>query len=326
MTSATASAPAKVILTGEHAVVYNEPALVMAINRRAHVSVTTSRGDSVVMRSQEIGESVQFPLERSIEQRVDGARSLRLLPFLTLAQQVAQKAEYSGGLQISIQSEIPIAAGLGSSAAIGVAMSAALGKCLGVKLSRDRISKIAYESEKLIHGYPSGIDNVISAYGGLIVFRRNEGFLPVESHTRLQIVIGMTGVERSTAEQVARVAETVREHGEVGKLLLHCIGHLTAETVGALRERKIKAVGKLLSLNHWLVNALGVSHPLLDQLVHASLEAGALGAKLTGAGGGGCMIALVTNQTKLAVAQAIEREGGASMHVRLSRAGVQSKG
>ncbi len=323
MTSAEASAPAKVILTGEHAVVYNEPALVMAIDRRARVAVSTSRGDLVTLYSQRLKETARFTLEKSKNLDGEGSRNRRLLPYLTVARRVAQLAGYSGGLRITIQSEIPSAAGLGSSAAIGVAMSAALGKCLGIKLSRDQISKIAYQSERHIHGHPSGIDNLISSYGGLVVFRKNEGFLPVKSPARIKLIIGMTGVDRSTGEQVAKVAETVKEHPRVGQLLLHCIGHLTVETVEALRAGKIESVGRLLSLNHWLVNALGVSHPSLDRLVYASLGAGALGAKLTGAGGGGCMIALVNDKCKAAVMQAIQREGVDAIPARLSRTGVR---
>ncbi len=155
------------------------------------------------------------------------------------------------------------------------------------------------------------------------MFRRNEGFLPLESRARLQIVVGVTGVTRSTGEQVARVAETVKDHHDVGQLLLHCIGHLTIEAVEALREERIDTVGRLLSLNHWLVNALGVSHPLLDRLVYASLEAGALGAKLTGAGGGGSMIALVDAKSKESVIDAIEAEGCMALPAKLSRTGVE---
>jgi mevalonate kinase len=325
VTSGAASAPAKVILTGEHAVVYNEPALVMAINRRAHVTVTPTRGDSIEIRSNDLKQSERFTLKEDFAEHPGESNISRLRPYLAVVRQVSRKAKYTGGFKITVQSEIPVSAGLGSSAAIGVAMCAALGNSLGVKLSRDQISKIALESEKLFHGHPSGIDNLISAQGGLIVFRRNEGFLPVQSLAKLRLVIGMTDVERSTAEQVAKVAATVKEHRDVGQLLLHCIGHLTIETVGALREGNVEAMGRLLSLNHWLVNALGVSHPTLDRLVYASLKAGALGAKLTGAGGGGCMIALVTNETENAVAQSIKDEGCAPLSAKLSKAGVQSE-
>ncbi len=325
MTVIEASAPAKVILTGEHAVVYNEPALVMAINRRAHVTAIQTRGDSIEIRSANLKQTERFTLKGEQETQYGKSSTNPLQPYLTIVRQLSHRAEYSGGLRISIRSEIPISAGLGSSAAIGVAMSAALANTLGVKLTKAQISKTAFESEKLFHGHPSGIDNLVSAQGGLIVFRRNEGFLPVQSSAKLRMVIGMTHVERSTAEQVAKVAATVREHRDVGQLLLHCIGHLTIETVQALRTGRVETVGRLLSLNHWLVNALGVSHPTLDQLVHASLESGALGAKLTGAGGGGCMLALVTGDTEDAVAQAIKREGGTPILAKLSKAGVQSE-
>lgn len=325
MTPTTASAPAKIILTGEHAVVYNEPALVMAINRRAYVTVAQTRGDSVEIRSNDLKQAEHFTLNEGPEGHSRKSSINRLQPYLVLARQISRKAGYSGGFKISIRSEIPISAGLGSSAAVGVAMSAALANSLDVKLSRDKISKIALESEKIFHGHPSGIDNLISSQGGLLVFRRNEGFLRIEGPAKLRLVIGMTNVERSTAEQVAQVAATVSEHRDVGQLLLHCIGHLTIETVGAIREGNVQAMGRLLSLNHWLVNALGVSHPTVDRLVYVSLEAGALGAKLTGAGGGGCMIALVTSETEHAVAQAIKREGATPLLAKLSKAGVQSE-
>src|SRR6266849_6013099 len=171
MTSATASAPAKIILTGEHAVVYNEPALVMAINRRAHVTATPTRGDSVEIRSTDLKQAESFTLKEESEGHSGEPSLSRLRPYLSVVRQIFHRAEYSGGFKISIRSEIPASAGLGSSAAIGVAMCSALGNSLAVKLSRDQISKIAFESEKLFHGHPSGIDNLISAHGGLIVFR-----------------------------------------------------------------------------------------------------------------------------------------------------------
>ncbi len=323
MTSSTASAPAKVILTGEHAVVYNEPALVMAIDKRAYVFAETTRGGNVELESEGRNEVVRYPLEPTTPSSKTKQETSNLSPYLPIARQIARSAEYSGGFKVRIRSAIPAAAGLGSSAAIAVAMTAALARCLDMKLKREEVSKIALESEKVVHGQPSGIDNMISTWGGLIVYRRNEGFLPLRTQARLQIVVGLTGIERSTGEQVAKVAETVRHHGKVSQLLLHCIGHLTIEAVEAIRERKMETLGELLSLNHWLVNALGVSHPLLDRLVYASIGSGALGAKLTGAGGGGCIVALVNDKSSQCVMKAIESVGCTALSAQLSRTGVR---
>lgn len=320
----TASAPGKVILTGEHAVVYNEPALVMALDRRAYVGVATTNKRTIELRSPELHLAENYRVsELEDTSAMHPSKGRLLAPYLSTVRHVTTLTGYTRGLTIEIHSEIPQAAGLGSSAAVAVALTTAVAASLGLTLKKEQISSAAFDAERIIHGQPSGIDNLIATYGGLLVFRKNEGFLPVKPAVGLDIVVCMSGVERSTGTQVSKVASTVKVHEKVGELVLHSIGHLTVEMVESLRKGNLENAGKLLTINHWLLNALGVSHPLLDRLVYASLRAGALGAKLTGAGGGGCMIALVTKQSRPKIIRAISKEGFNTMPARLSRTGVR---
>lgn len=319
----TASAPAKIILCGEHAVVFYEPAIAMAIDKQAYVTVEPRDDKAIYIKSRNLRVSGRYEKGR-FKPGIGGlAAKSKLNPIRTAVEKTFQLANKKAGLNVLIDSDIPVATGLGSSAAVAVATIAATGKLLDALLSKEKICSIAYEVEKTAHGHPSGIDNYISTYGGITVFRRGERLTPLEAHANILLVIGNTKVSRSTGLLVGHVGDLKEAYPNVINPVIDAIGRISISAAQALQDGELKRLGELMNVNHGLLSALGVSSEELDRLVYAARRAGALGAKLTGAGGGGCMIALVTPEKLKQVRRAIRQAGGITMLAKKIDRGVQ---
>jgi len=218
-------------------------------------------------------------------------------------------------LEIWLGGNLPGFSGVGASAASSVAIARAIAEELEMNLSDERINEIAYEAEKAYAGTPSGIDNSAATYGGLIWFRRNlSGGLNTIERLRIkqpvEIVIGNTRVVADTKEMVAGVAERKKENPEKYDPLFNQAEWLALEARKALEDFDLRKVGRLMSENHGLLQEIEVSCKELDYLINLAQEQGAFGAKLTGGGGGGCMVALTPGkELQEAVAAAMEKEG-----------------
>ncbi|RLF08924.1 MAG: mevalonate kinase [Thermoprotei archaeon] len=309
---ALASAPGKVILTGEHFVVHGEPSLVMAVDLRAYVEA----------RAGAEGFRIEAP-NLGLTWSGEGDVPRPLAPIKLLMDRLLEESRSRRGLWVRVTSSIPTSAGLGSSAAVAVAAAASLCTPLGEVFIEVEIFELALEAERLVHVNPSGVDPLISTVGGVVAYRRGEGYVAVEASVKPTIIVGYTGSRRPTGAMVKRVERLRRKYPEVMAPLFHAGGHLTIEAAEALREGDLERLGELLNVNHGLLCAIGVSTRKLDKLVYAARGAGALGAKLTGAGGGGCMIALCREAEADKVARAIERSGGRALKVRMDGEGVR---
>jgi mevalonate kinase len=175
----------------------------------------------------------------------------------------------------------------------------------------------------LVHGTPSGIDPAIATYGGTLQFQRGKDFIPLNVETSIPLVIGNTKVERSTGELVAIVRRMKEHYPLVTNLIIRIGGKIALDAVEALKKDDHQTVGELMNINHALLGAVGVSHETLERLVYAARKAGSLGAKLTGGGGGGCMIALAETDKLKRVAKAIERVGGEAFTAQKTNEGVR---
>lgn len=319
---ARASAPAKVILLGEHFVVHGEPAIVLAIDKRARVTVESTTDKRIRIRSETMKISGCFLGDNFRREEGGGDARERLEPIYSVARRLLGLSKEDIGLNIKIDSSIPVAAGLGSSAAVAVASAAALSHLLGTGLTRDEIFQIAFEAEKIVHGTPSGVDPAISTYGGVILYRRGGEIKPLNIEVDLPLVIGDTRKGRSTGEMVAHVNDLRRRYSPIVDKVIKAGGEIVARSIGALKAGDLETLGELMNMNHALLYAVGVSNELLERLVCAARKAGALGAKLTGAGGGGCMIALAAPERLEDVAEAIERAGGEALVTRKTTEGV----
>ncbi len=319
----TASAPAKVILFGEHFVVYGEPAIVLAIDKRAYASVQLRKDRRIHISSTKLRISGTFKGQKFQAERGGSKARVKLAPVRNAVLQVLEKAQKKVGVDIKIDSDIPVSAGLGSSAAVATSTILAVSKLLEIELSRDQIFRMAYKSERLVHGTPSGIDPAISTYGGMLGFQRGKNFVPLNIETEVPLVIGNTKVQRSTGELVAAVRRMKENYSAVIDPIIETGGKIALGAVGALRNNNLQAVGDLMNINHALLCAVGVSHQALERLVYAARKAGALGAKLTGGGGGGCMIAVADEKKTRRIKNAIERVGGKAFKARKTDEGAK---
>lgn len=295
-----ASAPGKVILFGEHAVVYGQPALA--------VPVTQVHADIEIEASPEPGIWIDAPdvhLRASLE-ALEPSHPIAATVRNTLS---ALGADQPSGIEIRIRSTIPVASGLGSGAAVSVALIRALAGYLDRPLTDEVVSDIAFETEKMHHGTPSGIDNSVVTYARPVYFVKGQDIQTFHVGRPFTLVIGDTGISASTKESVGDVRvlwETDRSHVET---LFAAIGSIVRTARQLIQAGTPRGLGPLMDENHALLQEMTVSSPELDRLVAAARGAGAWGAKMSGGGRGGDMIALVGEEDAEAVAGALRNAG-----------------
>lgn len=306
MKQVTASAPAKIILFGEHSVVYGYPAIATAINLRAYVTASSAANNAFNITSTQLPRAYTVPFSNSIPENEIPSQVKPIVYAIIVTQKYLDKHT---PLNIHIDSKIPMGAGLGSSAAVNVATVAAVSSYYGVSLDKQTISKLAFEAEKIVHGTPSGIDNTISTFGGLIYYQKGK-IEQINSTKEFHLVVGNTLISRQTKVLVAKVRSLKELLPSVVVKIFSSIGDVVNLAKEELISGNIEKLGFLININHGLLESIGVSHKKLSELVHTALSAGALGAKLTGAGGGGCMFALVKKENLTIVADAIKQAGG----------------
>jgi mevalonate kinase len=320
----TASAPAKIILFGEHFVVYGEPAIVLAIDKRAYAKAETRQDKRISIRSSSLNLSGYYENENfKVDHGDTREAKLKFEPIKWAVEKVLEKHGERVGLDIEINSTVPVAAGLGSSAAVVAAVTAAVSALLNAKISKEDIFRITYEAERIVHGTPSGIDPAIATFGGTLLFQMDTGFKPLDAKVDIPLVIGDTGVARSTRVQVAKVRELREKYPQIIEPIMLSAREIVLRALEALSDGDLETVGELMNINHALLCSVGVSDESLEWLINAARKAGALGAKLTGAGGGGCMIALAKNEKLEQIMAAIQRVGGRPFIARKTDAGVR---
>lgn len=290
---AIGTAPGKAILFGEHAVVYGQPAIavpVHALLARARVE-TASRGEAgrLWIEAPDIGYSGWTELlEASQPPAAEPIAGLLLATRLTLKH---LNAGQQPALQLELESELPLASGMGSSAAVSVAVVRAVAEHLGESLSPEVVSQLAFEVEQHYHGTPSGIDNTVIAYDAPIYFRRGRPPQVIEVLSAFGLVLADTGRPSPTRELVAGVRQRWEADRSGYQRVFSEIGGVVDQARRSIETGEIEQLGALMNQNQRLLAQLGVSSPELDAMVRAALAAGASGAKLSGAGGGGALIA-----------------------------------
>jgi mevalonate kinase len=299
--SATATAAAKVILFGEHAVVYGCPAIAVPVEEVQAMATLepASPGQGLTLVALDLGLVVPLAETRDDD-------PLGVMARLTLEHLGVSTLDAT----LTIHSKIPIASGLGSGTAVSTAIVRVLAGYMGCELTPATVSKLVYKVEKLHHGTPSGIDNTVVAYGQPVFFVRDETFETFGVGAPLQLLIGDTGSASPTRVAVGDVRRGWEQDRERYERLFNEVGEIVREA-RALIERgdDIARLGALMDRNHRLLREMAISSPELEHLVAAAEAAGALGAKLSGAGRGGNMIALTTASESARVAQALRRAG-----------------
>lgn len=276
------AAPGKVILFGEHAVVYGEPAIAVPIHsRRATVRVRYEPpGTGLRVAAEDLDQTIQLTDEHPLSLIL--RRTLETLdaapPDITLV----------------LTSTIPIASGLGSGAAVSAALARALSAALGAPLPNAQLNDLVYEVEKVHHGTPSGIDNTVVVYGEPVYFVRGSTPQRFQIGAPFALAVADTGIASPTHRAVADVRRLHEEGPAYWAQIFAQTGAIVEAARAHIAAGEIAALGPLMNRNHALLQMMTVSCPELDALVEAAREAGAPGAKLSGGGRGGNMIALVT--------------------------------
>lgn len=285
-----ACAPGKVILFGEHSVVYGHPAIAVPVTEtaaQAQIKAGVS-GQGVVVVAPDLGRSIVVR-----EAPEDD-------PLAHIVRQTLSTVGQDGDphLIITVTSTVPIARGMGSGAAVSTAIVRSLGKHFDHWFSSQAISDLVYETEKIYHGTPSGIDNTVIAFEKPVYFVKNKTREVFWVGDPLLLAIADTGIQSPTRKVVGDLRRRYdTDPGRYGALCEQ-VGEMVMDARSALERGEPETVGQLMNENHTLLQKMGVSSPELDRLVLAAREGGALGAKLSGAGWGGNMIALITERIR----------------------------
>ncbi len=303
MPAITAIAPGKIILFGEHAVVYGRPALAVPVSQvqaRAVIAPAPNNPPgTVLLDAPDVGLRAyldelpdKHPLKKAVD-LVSAELGVERLPACI----------------IRVSSTIPIAAGMGSGAAISVALIRGMAAFLGHPLVDQRIAELAYEVEKLHHGTPSGIDNTVIAFRMPVFFVRGQPVQKLALPEPFVIVIGDTGIASPTAVAVGDVRLAWQVEPDRYEALFDAVERISLAARRAIEGGRPQDLGPLMDENHACLYQMGVSCPELDRLVEVARSAGASGAKLSGGGRGGNMIALVDADRAAAVASALRSSG-----------------
>ena len=282
-----ASAPGKVILFGEHFVVYGVKAILCSINKRVTVTAEKTTDKKIFINS-EIGNLILEP-NKSISEI-----NSPLKPFYYLANKVIKNQDT--GIQIKIDSEIPLGVGLGSSSACCVAGAAAIFKLFG-DISKEEILELAIEAERTIFENTSGADCTVCVYGGIMEYDKKQGFKKIEDEPNFQLVIANSNIEHSTESMVSEVkAFTIKNKEEFSKLLDQEL-ELVEDVLKLLKENNTIELGEKINQNQEYLETIGISNNQLREMIEIGQKT-SFGAKITGSGGGGCIFA-ITDESNL---------------------------
>ncbi|QKQ99264.1 mevalonate kinase [Metallosphaera tengchongensis] len=290
MRSVEALVPLKLTLFGEHAVVYGEPAIAMAISEHMRVRVTESDKTTVSSSSLKIG-NIKVDLS---SMHIESEQAYRELSYIM---ETLNYFERKVPAQITIESTVDPSVGLGTSAAVIVGIVAAYSRFLGDSLSNMEIAKISRAIERKVQGIGSRMDTYTVSLGGILYFPKNS-----EGVERLDGNIGITGgyIRRtlSTAEILKRV-KAIKDKNRQFEKIMKLIGEVVEDAREAILRHDVELLGQMMFINHGLLMSLGVTSPSLDEVVSSARTIGLQGCKMSGGGGGGSVICIKSPKAEL---------------------------
>ena len=294
----------KIILLGEHSVVYGRHAIAAPIGLAIRADVTRQESGRELVIARWDTDASYDPTGAGLAEQVTAL--------------IAERLGLAGkGMRVDVFPDLPRASGLGASAALAVSIIRAMAHRFGQPISDSEVSNLAFDCERIVHGTPSGIDNTVATFGRAILFRNADTAsnaaapetVDIVTPSPIPVVIGLTGVRSLTSHTVGVVRAAWQKNPARCEAIFSQIDELVLAGVGALRRGDIEELGELMNINHGLLGALQVSSPELETLVGVARRAGALGAKLTGGGGGGAMIAVTEPGAAESVSSAMSQAG-----------------
>jgi len=288
----------KAILLGEHSVVYGRHAVAVPVPLNIRVNIEDA-DEGVLLMIPSWG--VEYRLDKKPEERQSFEKPAALI--------LEEMNLSHTGMKIEVFSDIPRGMGLGGSAVMAVSIIKALNHHFQMNLSDEEINNLAYESEKIAHGNPSGIDNTIATYGYPIIYRKSDPILRerLQINKPFDLVLAFSKSEGLTAKTVAHVRSQWKENREMYEGVFDDIDAIVLKGIQAIQNNDIKQLGELMNFNQGLLNTLQVSTPEIERMVHIARDAGSFGAKLTGGGGGGAIISVSENPSE--IIEAFDAEG-----------------
>lgn len=323
------SAPGNIFFFGEHAAVYGRPAICAAVGRRTEVKLRPSNTGSVVLNSEAFGRA-----EAGIaDGKIISSDNPQLENVAAFARECAARMKLQQGFELSIKSEVPVNSGMSSSTAVFCAILGAVSAFAGRSVDKSDYFRYVYPFQAKAHGgKASGSEIISSTFGGFNYVRKKKDSTPPElevqhlGERRFSIVVGNTRVESPTHLTVGyHVPSLIRRDADLVYKIFDKIGAISDSAVDAVKKNDIVQIGKLMNENQRLLSGLGLSHPKLDDCIKEALDAGALGAKLSGSGWGGIMFALCKDGDAGAVKKAIERTGAEAIETEVGVEGVFAK-
>ncbi len=319
----TASAPGKVILFGEHAVVYDKIGIACAVNKKFLAKVSPIKENLLIFVAKDLGVEHSLTQKQlfAFWEKVDDLKNNkkfeeireiwqkdRLPPSLFVIASILKKYGFSG-MKIEGESEIP--KNLGSSSAAFAATSLALLTFLEQSPSKQEVSDWAYLGDVLAHGgTPSGIDNSVVTYGGYIKYKKSEGIQQLSIDFEIPLLIVDSGKKAETGKTVPYIREQLKKNPDLVNPILNSLNKISEQALIALQSHDLQEIGRLMTEYYTTLKKLNISTPELDNIIKIALENKALGAKPTGGWGGGCCLVLAKNQKDINILKKKFKEAG----------------
>lgn len=323
MNKTEASAPGKLMLFGEHAVVYDRPCLVTAVNQRIRASVSPNPNNAVRINAPDVNIR---DYEVGVEDLGNNNQTPKGIKFVEFGlKNFFEKYHLSSGINVETHSDFSSQFGFGSSSAVTVALLKALSIQFNTNTTNQELFELAYKTVLDVQGVGSGFDLAAGIWGGTLYFVGGGKEITPVSIDHWPIVVGYTGIKADTATLVNQVSKLHQRQPTIIDQIFDTIASIVTKAKECIGRNNLEQLGELMNLNQGLLDSLGVSTQQLDNLTIAARSSGAWGAKLSGAGGGDCMIALVSNQKRSLVESAIVSAGGQVLTVEANAPGVRQE-
>jgi mevalonate kinase len=316
------SAPGKLMLFGEHSVIYQRPCIVTAVDQRMRVSAEMTDTKFFKIKAPDIGVA-EYSEEIGSPTASEVPKGVRFTA--TAIRNFYQLHPVGAGVTIQTKSDFSSEFGFGSSSAVTAAALKALSDLFELGISNEELFKLSYKTVLDVQRVGSGFDLAAAIWGGTVYFQSGGSEIVPLDVRDLPLIVGFTGIKADTPTLVRKVAEIHARYRELTDRIFDTISGIVEDARYAIEDVDVRRLGELMDINQGLLDSLGVSSLKLAKLVFAARQAGATGAKLSGAGGGDCMIALSLDENKAGVEESIENSGGKVLRVRTGAPGLRSE-